>query len=133
LLEACGAPAPNATTGSVATSQPSGAAVTLPVYVAQPGAKPDFPGSPDGIMPPAYMNYPRIPARTVSQPVGKGDDVNAMMYTTQAPPTPVEQNTAWQQVNKELGVTMKFPLIQLADYPTKLNTTIAGGQLPDLL
>jgi putative aldouronate transport system substrate-binding protein len=69
----------------------------------------------------------------VTQPVGKGDDVNAMMYTTQAPPTPVEQNTAWQQVNSELGVNMKFPIIQLADYPTKLNTTIAGGQLPDLL
>jgi putative aldouronate transport system substrate-binding protein len=28
---------------------------------------------------------------------------------------------------------MKLPIIQLADYGTKLNTTIAGGQLPDLL
>jgi putative aldouronate transport system substrate-binding protein len=56
-----------------------------------------------------------------------------MMYTTQAPPTPMDNNTAWQQVNKELGVTMKLPLIQLADYTTKLNTTIASGNLPDLL
>src|SRR5262249_5565110 len=69
----------------------------------------------------------------VAKPIGNGEEVNAMMYTTQAPPTPMENNTAWQQVNKELGVTMKLPLIQLADYTTKLNTTIASGNLPNLL
>jgi putative aldouronate transport system substrate-binding protein len=130
LNTACGAGAPNP---SASTNPSGGPAVTLPTYAALQGAKPDFPGTPDGILPPAYMNYPRNPTRTQGQPVGKGDDVTAMMYTTQAPPTPVEQNTAWQQVNKELGVNMKLPIIQLADYPTKLNTTIAGGQLPDLL
>jgi putative aldouronate transport system substrate-binding protein len=105
----------------------------LPAFVAFQGAKPDFPGSADGIVPPAFMNYPHNAAKTVSQLVGKGDDVDAMMYTTQAPPTPVEQNAAWQQVNAALGVNMKLPIIQLADYNTKLNTTIAGGRLPDLL
>ena len=132
LLQACTPAAPGG--GTAASGAASGGGpVRLPTLVAFQGAKPDFPGSPDGILPPAYLNYPRSPVKTVTQPVGKGDDVNAMMYTTQAPPTPVEQNTAWQEVNKQLGVNMKFPIIQLADYPTKLNTTIAGGQLPDLL
>ena len=140
LLEACGAPAPTtggATPGAgTASVRPQGTGATpvkLPTFVAFQGAKPDFPASADGIMPAAFMNYPRSPARTVTKPVGSGDDVNAMMYTTQAPPTPVEQNAAWQQVNARLGVNMKLPIIQLADYNTKLNTTIAGGQLPDLL
>jgi putative aldouronate transport system substrate-binding protein len=132
LLEACGAPAPSAPSARTGAAS-AGGPVKLPAFVAFQGAKPDFPGTPDGILPPAFMNYPRNPVKTVTQPVGKGDDVNAMMYTTQAPPTPVEQNTAWQQVNTELGVNMKLPIIQLADYNTKLNTTIAGGQLPDLL
>jgi putative aldouronate transport system substrate-binding protein len=109
------------------------ATVKLPTFVAFQGARPDFAGSPDGVLPPAFMNYPRTPVKTVTQPVGNGGDVNAMMYTTQAPPTPVDQNSAWQEVNRQLGVNMKFPIIQLADYPTKLNTTIAGGQVPDLL
>jgi putative aldouronate transport system substrate-binding protein len=132
LLEACGAPAPSAPSAGAGAAA-AGGPVKLPAFVAFQGTKPDFPGTPDGILPPAFMNYPRNPVKTVTQPVGKGDDVNAMMYTTQAPPTPVEQNTAWQQVNAELGVNMKLPIIQLADYNTKLNTTIAGGQLPDLL
>jgi putative aldouronate transport system substrate-binding protein len=132
LLEACAAPAPPAG-GAATPAAAGGARVQLPSFVPFLGAAPDFVGSPDGILPPAFLNYPRNPPRTVTQPVGKGDDVNAMMYTTQAPPTPVEQNAAWQEVNRQLGVNMKFPLIQLADYNTKLNTTIAGGQLPDLL
>lgn len=134
LLEACTPAAPPSGATPAPTSISGAAArVQLPTLVPFQGAKPDFAGSADGIMPPAFLNYPRNPVRTVTQPVGKGDDVNAMMYTTQAPPTPVEQNAAWQQVNSELGVNMKLPIIQLADYNTKLNTTIAGGQLPDLL
>jgi putative aldouronate transport system substrate-binding protein len=84
-------------------------------------------------VPPAYLNYPRNPTRSVQQPVGNGEEITAVTYTTQAPPTPVEQNPAWQRVNQELGVKVNLPLTQLADYPTKLNTIIAGGALPDLL
>jgi putative aldouronate transport system substrate-binding protein len=134
LIQACGAPSPSAPAGGGAPSSAGGGAapVKLPTFVAFQGAKPDFPGTPDGILPPAYTNYPRNPPKTVTTPPGRGGVVNAMMYTTQAPPTPLDQNTAWQQVHKELGATMQFPVIQLADYATKLNTTIAGGQLPDM-
>lgn len=142
LLEACtpAAPAPPGAPSGSATSKPGGASaaggitVKLPTYVALPGlARPDLAGSADGTIPPAYFNYPRPPLKTVTQPIGNGEEVNAMMYTTQAPPTPMESNAAYQEVNKQLGVTMKFPLIQLADYNAKLSTTIASGTLPDLL
>lgn len=130
LSEACSSSAPN-TPGGLAT--PPNAAVLLPSYVPPQGPPPDTPGSPDGLVPPAYLNYPRTPNRTVQQPVGSGDEITAVTYTTQAPPTPVDQNPAWQRVNQELGVKVNLPLTQLADYPTKLNTIIAGGGLPDLL
>jgi putative aldouronate transport system substrate-binding protein len=144
LSEACVPQVPNAPAGAPTSSAATKAAgpgavtggitVKLPTYLQLPGlAPPDLAGSADGIVPPAYFNYPRPPLKSVAKPIGNGEEVNAMMYTTQAPPTPMDNNTAWQQVNKELGVTMKLPLIQLADYTTKLNTTIASGNLPDLL
>src|SRR5205085_98262 len=33
----------------------------------------------------------------------------------------------------ELGVNLKIPIINNADYPAKFATTLAGGQLPDIL
>ncbi|HEY1291826.1 MAG TPA: extracellular solute-binding protein [Chloroflexota bacterium] len=132
LSEACSAAAPNSTSGSAATP-PASNAPLLPAYVAFQGPPPDVSGSQDGLVPPAYLNYPRNPTRSVQQPVGNGEEITAVTYTTQAPPTPVEQNPAWQRVNQELGVKVNLPLTQLADYPTKLNTIIAGGALPDLL
>jgi putative aldouronate transport system substrate-binding protein len=107
----------------------------LPTYVPFQGPPPDVPGSPDGLVPPGYLKYPLNPVKSVPQPVGTGEEVTAITYTTQAPPTPAEQNPAWQRVNQETGFSVKLPLTQLADYPTKLNTIIAGGanSLPDLL
>ena len=130
LLEACASQAP--ASAPQATAAPA-AAVQLPTYVPFQGPPPDLPGSPDGLVPPGYLNYPTNPTRSVTQPVGNGEDVTAVTYTTQAPPTPAEHNPAWQRVNEEVGLNVKLPLTQLADYPTKLNTIIAGGQLPDLL
>jgi putative aldouronate transport system substrate-binding protein len=129
--EACSSAAPNASS-NLATPLAS-AAVALPAFVPAQGPPPDTPGSQDGLVPPAYLNYPRTPNRTFHQPVGSGEEITAVTYTTQAPPTPVDQNPAWQRVNQEIGVKVNLPLTQLADYPTKLNTIIAGGSLPDLL
>jgi putative aldouronate transport system substrate-binding protein len=107
--------------------------VALPTYMPFQGPPPDIAGSPDGLVPPGYLKYPLSPVRSVQQPVGSGEEVTAVTYTTQAPPTAAEQNPAWQRVNQEVGLNVKLPLTQLADYPTKLNTIIAGGALPDLL
>ncbi|MBV9325399.1 MAG: extracellular solute-binding protein [Chloroflexi bacterium] len=131
LSEACSPASPNAPSGPVTPA--ANAAVLLPAYVPAQGPPPDTPGSQDGLVPPAFLNYPRNPNKTVQQPVGSGEEITAVTYTTQAPPTPVDQNPAWQRVNQEVGFKVNLPLTQLADYPTKLNTIIAGGSLPDLL
>lgn len=128
LAQACSPSAP-AAGGAASTT----AKVVLPTYAAFQGPAPDLPGSDDGLLPPGYLKYPLSPVKSVQQPVGKGEDVTAVTYTTQAPPTPAEQNPAWQRVNQEIGLNVQLPLTQLADYPTRLNTIIAGGSLPDLL
>ncbi|MGH2363769.1 MAG: hypothetical protein ACRDHX_03850 [Chloroflexota bacterium] len=109
--------------------------VPLPAYVPFKGAKPDFPGGADGIILPGYLTYPKEQPATVPQPFGKGETVTIMTETSQAPPAPVGGNAAWQHINKAMGVNLDLTPVQLADYPVKLNTVIAGGasQLPDLL
>ncbi|MDE3078345.1 MAG: hypothetical protein KGJ86_23215, partial [Chloroflexota bacterium] len=96
--------------------------------------KPDLPGSPDGLINPGFQNYPANPVKTVPNPPGKGGEVSVMTWWALAPPTPMDQNTLWQAVNKELGATLKITIVPFTDYQTtRLATTIAGGDLPDIL
>jgi putative aldouronate transport system substrate-binding protein len=141
LLEACTAPAPS--TGAGASSTPAAAAPAaagatrkasiLPTFAPFSGVKPDTAASADGVVPPGYSAFPSNLVKTVSAPVGKGDDFNFYTYSTSPVPPPLDQNAAWQQINKEIGVNLKFPFVPFADYFTKLGTLIAGNDIPDAL
>jgi putative aldouronate transport system substrate-binding protein len=127
LVAACtpAAPAPSAPT-------PKPSALKQPTYVAFNGPPPDQPGSLQGVQP-VYVNYPKTPLRSVTSPPGKGSEINALTNTVNAPPPPLDQNPAWQEVNKQLGTTLKINVVPSSDYAPKLNTTIAGNDLPDML
>jgi putative aldouronate transport system substrate-binding protein len=136
VLAACsvsvpGGPAPSSAGG---TQSSGGGKVQLPTYAALPNLPPpDLPGSSDGLLAPGYQNYPSKLIKSVPQPPGKGGEVNALTVSLSPAPTPLESNSAWQQVNKEVGVTLRIPSISTADYPTRLNTVLAGGDLPDII
>ncbi|MDE3074750.1 MAG: extracellular solute-binding protein [Chloroflexota bacterium] len=142
LLDACGGTAQvsgGASSGGAAGSASAAssgaakaAALKLPTYVPFVGPKPDFAPSADGVVPPGYLTYPKDLAKFTKGPVGKGDDVSVFTYEINPPPTAADQNPAWQQINKDLGVNLKFTNVALQDYNTKLSTVIAGGDLPDL-
>jgi putative aldouronate transport system substrate-binding protein len=132
MLAACGQVAPSSPAGSGGAS--SGGKVKLPTYAALPNLpSPDLPGTPDGLLAPGYQRYPSSLIRSVAQPPGRGGDVNALTASLSTAPTPLENNPAWQQVNKELGVTLRIPSFSTADYPTRLNTVVAGADLPDVI
>ncbi len=108
--------------------------VQLPTHVALQGIKPDLPASDDGLIDPGFVNYPTTPPKTVADTPGRGVDVSVMTWTTSAAPTPMDSNSLWQAVNKELGVNLNISIQPQADYATvKLPTTIAGNELPDIL
>ncbi|MGH2364463.1 MAG: extracellular solute-binding protein [Chloroflexota bacterium] len=149
LLEACGsaaapasspaAPASSAAAASAASgSAPasaaaSGGALKLPTYAPVNGPRPDLPGSTNGV-PPAYLSFPKNLVKSVSAAPGKGGDVTSMFYViTGTPPTPMDQNDSWQAVNKAVNATMKNTYVAYADYPTRLATILAGGDVPDML
>jgi putative aldouronate transport system substrate-binding protein len=132
LLQACAPSAPSAPT-TKSTGASSGR-VKLPTYVALPNLPvPDMPGTPDGLLAPGYVRYPSNLIQSVVQPPGKGGEVNAITASLSTAPSPLENNPAWQQVNKELGVSLKIPSYSTADYPTRLNTVVAGTDLPDII
>jgi len=132
LLEACAPGAPGAPTRSSSTS--NSGRVTLPTHTDLPNLpSADLPGTPDGLLAPGYQRYPSNPIRSVPQPPGKGGELNALTASLSTAPTPLESNPAWQQVNKELGVTLRIPSYSTADYPTRLNTVLAGNDLPDVI
>jgi putative aldouronate transport system substrate-binding protein len=119
---------------SAASSASSSEKLTLPTYAAVPNLPaPDMPGTPDGLLAPGYQKYPANLIKSVPQPPGKGGEINALTVSLSPPPSPVESNPTWQQVNKELAATLKIPSMSTADYPTRLNTVLAGGDLPDII
>ncbi len=135
LLAACGAVAPAAPaappSGSASSATTSAKpASALPNFIANTtGPKPDFPAAgpqyEDG-----FINYPTNPTKALpTTPPGGGGKVQC--YTNNsapAPPTPFDQNQAWQETNKQLNADVQFTIIPQSDYLTKLATVMAGNE-----
>jgi putative aldouronate transport system substrate-binding protein len=124
LLEAC-------TTTTAQPSSGSGAGV-LPSYVPLKGVKPDYAGNAAGVRD-LYTSFPANPFQSVSGTPGSGGDMAALVISFAQPPTPLAQNTYWQQMNRNLGVDYKPTIVASADWNVKLATVMAGGDLPDYM
>ncbi len=122
---ATSAPAPAATAAN-------GGKAALPTYLPFDGPKPDLPGNEQGLDP-AFFKFPSDLVQSVPTPPGDGSTVTAITYLTLAPPPPMEQNTAWQAVNKALNATLQMEQVPAADYATRINVLIAGSDLPDFI
>src|SRR5919204_3845017 len=107
--------------------------VKLPSYVpVQDGPKPDLPSRADGVDA-GYFSFPQTLFKSVKEAPGKGEEVTLMTNLIQGAVVPLEQNSAWQAVNKDMGLTVRQRLYGSGDYRAGLNTTIAGGELPDTI
>jgi putative aldouronate transport system substrate-binding protein len=114
-----------------AGSSTTGQGPQLPVSVPVAGPPPDKPGGADGVLPALYVNLPNSLVKSINQPPGKGGTVVKMTQVTAAQ-IPLEQNATWQEVNRQLNVNLQLLVYTVGDYPTKLSTVIASGDLPDV-
>src|SRR5207247_4105686 len=81
-----------------------------------------------------YVNFPKNPVRSLPpEAPGTGGTVTSMTIGLFPPPTPFENNPAWQAINKELNVDFKMNIVAPGDYVAKLATVMAGNDMPDLL
>ena len=134
LLEACGPASPAASTSGGAAASATSAKATLPTYTPFQGPKPDLAGNEQGLDP-AFFKFPDPTSlvQTITTPPGDGSTINAITYLTLAPPPPMEQNAAWQAVNKAINATLQMEQVSAADYPARLGVVIAGNDLPDFI
>jgi putative aldouronate transport system substrate-binding protein len=133
LLAACNAaPRPSGPAASAPTGTSNGKA-TLPSYMSvQGGPKADLPGRADGVDA-GYFSFPQTLFKSVSQAPGSGEDVTLMTNLIQGAVVALEQNSAWQAANKDMGLTVRQRLYGSGDYRNGLATTIAGNDLPDTI
>jgi putative aldouronate transport system substrate-binding protein len=124
LITAC-------TTTTVKESSGSVAGI-LPTYVPLKSVKADLPGSAAGVRD-EYLRYPTDLVRSVAETPGRGGDLTALVIAFAQPPTPLAQNTYWQQMNQRLGVNYRATIVADADWQVKLQTVMAGGDLPDFM
>jgi putative aldouronate transport system substrate-binding protein len=132
LLASCGvlprAGGPQASGGGAKSGK-----VSMPTYVQiQDGPKPDLPPRADGVDA-GYFTFPRTPFQSVKQRPGSGEDVTLMTNLIQGAVVPLDQNSAWQAVNKDMGLTVRQRLYGSGDYRNGLATTLASGDLPDTI
>jgi putative aldouronate transport system substrate-binding protein len=92
----------------------------------------DLPGSANGVDP-AYFKFPSALVRSVPTPPGDGSELSPITLSPYGTPPPVEQNAAWQAVNQQTGVNLKLVLAPTTEYVPKLNTLLAGTDLPDFI
>ena len=135
LLSACSRVAPPAASTLSAATPPlrADASAAFPTYQAIANRPtPDFPSA-GALYEDGYNNYPANPVASVAQTPGTGGSVTAFVQPLQPPPTPLDQNPAWQEVNRQLGTQFNFNMVPVADYRAKLTTLMAGTDLPDMI
>lgn len=111
----------------------SGGKVSFPSYVPSTLIKPDLPGSGLAVQS-GFYNYPLDRVRkSVDSAPGTGNAVTFLTLTFGAVGTPKGQNQYWQYINKQLNADMNVESTPADSFGQKVQTTIAGGQIPDML
>lgn len=106
--------------------------VKLPTFTEIKGLAADLPGTAEGV-PAAFFNYPKNPVRSVTTPPLKGETFTAITNIFGPPPNSRAKNPAWQEIEKRLGGKLDITAVSADDFSTKINTTIAGNDIPDML
>ena len=104
----------------------------LPTFAKAGNAEPALKSaSPLGMS--GYFEYPPNPVASVSKPPLSGGQISALTYTFDPVAPGKSDNPLWQEVDKRLGGKLDITYAPAADYAQRFATTVAGGDLPDLV
>lgn len=107
--------------------------VTLPTYIPFEGVKPDIP-APNEYCVPGFLKYPNPAIKSVPEKPGDGSQtVTAFSRTSISTAPPMAKNQWWQHLNEQLGITLDLQWLKGADYLSKVQTMIAGDDLPEVI
>jgi putative aldouronate transport system substrate-binding protein len=131
---ATSAPAP-APTSVAASGAPVSSASTshVPTFAPAQGPPPDYPGTASGVDP-GFVKFPAQLSQTVHEtPAASGSVTGMVLVANPSLPAPVDNNPAWQQLNKALGTSLIVNMVPQPDYASRWGTVTAGGDLPDVM
>jgi putative aldouronate transport system substrate-binding protein len=121
-----------ATSGTETTASSGGSAKSiLPTYAPRDLVTFDFPRTDTGV-PAAAVAYPASPVKVSDASPASGGSISMLKMAVGTPPA-VGSNPFWQELNKRVGAEMQFINVDNSDYWAKVATTVAGGDLPDLM
>ncbi|GCE49581.1 putative aldouronate transport system substrate-binding protein [Thermosporothrix hazakensis] len=128
LLVACGGsdPAPLTKVTPVATIPAAQATATATASI----GKTFFPSG-DPNIPDAYTVPPPL-TQSVEYVPGRGNKVKFFCLSYKTPPTPLNQNKYWQELNKRLNIQWEANLVNFDTYNEKATAILASGDVPDL-
>ncbi|BCJ68483.1 extracellular solute-binding protein [Polymorphospora rubra] len=126
VLSACGS--------SPAPTTPDGAgSAALPDYIPSELVRPDLPPTAEGVMA-GYYQYPRQLVDAFGTKPGEGlGDVSILTNMFNPVPPALGGNQFWQELNNRVGANLDITMTPSADYLNKLSTTVASGDLPDIM
>jgi putative aldouronate transport system substrate-binding protein len=106
--------------------------VSLPDYIPFTGVPTDLPATPAGLQP-AFFKYPADPQPfTDGKPITSGEPVTAAAIINTVVKERSE-NRYWQELETRIGAEIKILGAPTSNFPAKLATILAGGELPDVV
>ncbi|MGD7788916.1 extracellular solute-binding protein [Propionibacteriaceae bacterium Y1700] len=112
-------------------TQSRNAAVQLPTYVKYEGVTPDYKGN--AVLNDGFKKFPESLVKGVEQAPGDGKPISFMTNIPGALPPGKDQNKFWQELNTQLGSDLEISMATNDEYPTKFQTRVASGDLPDIV
>lgn len=83
---------------------------------------------------PMMIGSPKTYYDSIAEPPAKGGTLSTFQILWGAPVTGRDENQVWQQLEKELGVDqLDATMVPYASFSDKLATTLASGDLPDMI
>lgn len=132
-LLSCTAAPPAASGSSRAATVAANARGALPSFIPfTSGPQPDY-RSADPRVVDAFEHYPKPFKSWTKEPPGSGSRVDVLIAAYYPPPTPYEQNPTWHAINTRLRSEVRMNIIPATDWRTKFATSMAGGDLPDII
>ena len=131
-VAAAGAPLLSSCADDQASGPESFKPVKLPTYAANDVIEADLPAMDKGVLATCFQ-YPESPKKVHPSPPAKGGSISMLKIATSGVPPAVGSNPFWQELNKRVGTDLKLNNVIQSDYSAKLSTTLAGGDLPDLV
>ncbi|WP_420113700.1 extracellular solute-binding protein [Pseudactinotalea sp.] len=107
-------------------------AAQLPTFQAADVATPDLVGAHEDSLP-GFFAYPATPATMYADPVVSGVSMTALTYSFSPVVPALSENEMWQNINDSIGAQIDIIYTPQADYASRFATTIAGGDIPDMV